>query len=139
MSYLVAYVSTLLVFGAIDALWLSQTGPALYRPVLGDILAQNVRIAPAVVFYLLYPIGLVVFVVLPALRNESAATALGYGVLLGLMAYATYDLTNYATLRNWTFSITAIDMAYGAFVSGVASVAAYFTVRVLAGWLGGTT
>jgi uncharacterized membrane protein len=132
MSCAVAYVAVLIVFGAIDAVWLSTMGPVLYRPALGDILAQNLRIGPAIAFYLLYPIGVVVFAVLPALRTQTPLTAAALALLFGALAYATYDLTNYATLRNWTLQITVLDIGYGALASGIAATAAYFAVRAIA-------
>lgn len=133
MVYIVAYVAALIVFGILDAIWLTTMTSRLYRPALGEILLQDLRIAPALVFYFLYPIGLVVFAAMPALRTGSAGTALLYGALFGLLAYATYDLTNYATLRVWTLQITLIDLAYGAVVAGLTSVAAYYAARWFAG------
>lgn len=133
MVYIVAYVAALIVFGILDAIWLTTMTSRLYRPVLGEILLQDLRIAPALVFYFLYPIGLVVFAAMPALRTGSAGTALLYGALFGLLAYATYDLTNYATLRVWTLQITLIDLAYGAVVAGLTSVAAYYAARWFTG------
>jgi uncharacterized membrane protein len=132
MTYLIGYVSLLIVFGAVDALWLTTMGPILYRPALGDILAPQVRLGPAIAFYLIYPFGLLVFAVLPALKAESVANALVLGLLFGAIAYATYDLTNFATLRNWTLQITVIDIAYGAVVSGLAAAASAWLVRVVA-------
>jgi uncharacterized membrane protein len=133
MPYIVSYVAALIVFGILDAIWLTTMASRLYRPALGDILLDNLRLAPALAFYFIYPIGLVLFAAMPALRSGSAGVALGYGALFGLLAYATYDLTNYATLRNWTLQITLVDLAYGAIVAGLTSVAAYFAAR----WLGG--
>jgi uncharacterized membrane protein len=131
MSYAIAYVVVLIVFGAIDAVWLSTMGPLLYRPALGDILAPALRIAPAIAFYLIYPIGVVVFAVLPALRAQTPLTAAGLALLFGALAYATYDLANYATLRNWTLPITVLDIGYGALASSIAATAAYFAVRAI--------
>jgi uncharacterized membrane protein len=136
MLYLVAYISALIVFGAIDAAWLSIAGAILYRPVLGDILLPTVKLGPAVVFYLMYPVGLVMFAVLPALRVETVLHALALGAAFGALAYATYDLTNLATLRNWTSQIAVIDIAYGAVASGIAAAAGYLAVRAASGWLG---
>lgn len=133
MAYLIAYVVVLIVFGAIDACWLTFMGPHVYRPTLGDILAPGVRIGPAIAFYLCYPIGVVVFGVLPGLRAESVTSAFLLAVLFGAVAYGTYDLTNYATLRNWTLQITLLDIVYGALLSGVAAIAAYALVRVTVG------
>ncbi|MFM1816207.1 MAG: hypothetical protein RLZ98_2902 [Pseudomonadota bacterium] len=129
MSVIVAYVSILIVFGIIDAIWLFSMAGLLYRPVLGDILLDNIRIAPAVIFYLLYPVGIVVFAVMPALRDGSMATAIGLGLLFGGLAYATYDLTNYATLKNWTLQLTVIDIAYGAITAALCAIAGYHAAR----------
>ena len=131
MSYFVAYLTVLVVFGAIDAGWLTIMGPLLYRPTLADILLESLRVAPAVIFYLFYPIGIVVFAVMPGLRAGSLTTTLLPALLFGAIAYATYDLTNLATLRNWTWQITLVDIGYGAIASGVAAVAAGFVLRSL--------
>jgi uncharacterized membrane protein len=130
MSYLVAYVGVLIVFGAIDAAWLMTMGPLLYRPALAEILAPNLRVTPAVVFYLMYPAGVVIFAVAPALRSGSIGSAFVFAALFGAFAYATYDLTNYATLRVWTLPITLLDIFYGALASGVAAAAAIALVRL---------
>jgi uncharacterized membrane protein len=134
MTYAVAYGSALLVFGIIDAIWLSTMANVLYRPTLGELLLDNLRWAPALIFYFGFPIGMVHFAVLPAVRADSMAMALGNGALLGLIAYATYDLTNYATLKAWTLQITLADIAYGTFTVGVASAAAYAAVKAAARW-----
>lgn len=131
MTYFVAYLTVLVVFGAIDAGWLITMGPLVYRPALGDILLPSLRVAPAIAFYLLYPIGVVVFAVLPGLRSGSLATTFLLAVLFGALAYATYDLTNYATLRHWTLQITVLDICYGALASGVAATAASLAARAL--------
>jgi uncharacterized membrane protein len=131
MPYFVAYLTVLIVFGAIDAGWLTTMGPLLYRPALADILLPNLRVAPAIMFYLLYPLGVVVFTVLPGLRAGSLTTTLLLALLFGAIAYATYDLTNFATLRHWTWQITILDICYGAIASAIAAVAAGLAVRTL--------
>ena len=133
MTHIVAYIASLIVFGALDAIWLITMTGRIYRPALGDILLSDLRVAPAIAFYLLYPVGLVVFAAMPALRSGSAGTALLLGALFGLIAYATYDLTNYATLRSWTLQITLIDLAYGTVVAALTSLAAYHAARWFAG------
>ena len=130
MSYLVAYVGVLIVFGAIDAAWLMTMGPLLYRPALAEILAPNLRVTPAIIFYLMYPAGVVIFAVAPALRSGSIGSAFVFAALFGAFAYATYDLTNYATLRVWTLPITLLDIFYGALASAVAATAAIALVRL---------
>lgn len=139
MQLVSAYIAALLIFGAVDMVWLSVMGPALYRPVLGDMLLQNLRVAPAIAFYALFPVGIVAFCVMPAVKMESVVTALLYGLLFGAIAYATYDLTNYATLRNWNLQITVIDIAYGAFATGVAAAGATLALRYLPPSLGGVS
>jgi uncharacterized membrane protein len=129
MTYLISYVAVLVVFGIIDAGWLNTMGKLLYRPTLDDILLDDLRIAPAVMFYLIYPVGVVAFAVLPGLHADSVITAFCYALLFGALAYGTYDLTNYATLRNWTLQITAIDICYGALASGIAATMAMLVAR----------
>lgn len=136
MIYAVAYLAILLPFGALDAIWLSLMGPRLYRPTLGDILLANVNVPAAISFYLIYPVGILVFATLPALKAGSVAPALIYAALFGALAYATYDLTNQATLRNWTLQLTLADMAWGAIASGLAGTASYYATRSIGGWLG---
>jgi len=133
MIHVVAYVAALVVFGILDAIWLSAMASRLYRPALGDTMLDKLRIAPAFVFYLLYPVGIVVFAAIPAVQSGSAGIAISYGALFGLLAYATYDLTNYATLRRWTLRLAVIDLCYGAVASSVMALSAYHAVR----WFGG--
>ena len=133
MLYLIGYVGALVSFGAIDALWLRLMGPVLYRPTLGDVLLTEVRIGPAIVFYLVYPIGVLVLAVLPALKSNSLAAAVGSGIVLGAVSYATYDLTNLATLRNWTLQLTLVDIAYGAVVTGFAALVSFLAARAVSG------
>lgn len=129
--YALAYISVALVFVVLDGAWLTVMGPAIYKPALGDLLADKVRIAPAIVFYLLYPLGIEIFAVLPGLRGNSVGHATIYGALFGLFAYATYDLTNAATLRQWTTQITLADMAWGAVASGLAATISAVSCRAV--------
>lgn len=122
-----AYLVSLVTFVAIDLTWLGVMAPRFYKPTLDDIALANVNLPPAILFYVLYPLGLVIFAVEPSLRSGSIGTALLYGALFGFFTYATYDLTNQATLRNWTVALTVVDVAWGtvlgavvAFVSTVA-------------------
>jgi len=128
-----AYVASLLAFVACDMVWLSVMAPRFYRPTLGDIALSSVNLPPAVLFYAIYPVGLCIFAVAPALKSGSAGTALLYGALFGFFTYATYDLTNQATLRNWTVSLTVVDVAWGTCVAGIAAVVAFFAATKFAG------
>lgn len=129
---IIAYFATLVVFAIVDAIWLTQVGPVLYRPIIGSILAPEPRMVPAVIFYALYIAGLVIFAVHPALQTGEWQTALLKGALFGFFAYATYDLTNQATLTVWSTKITVADMAWGAFVSGVGSAGGFLLTRLVA-------
>lgn len=128
LSSLTAYVVTLATFVAIDLTWLGIMAPRFYKPILGDIGLAGVNLPPAIAFYLLYPLGLVIFAVEPALRSGTAGTALLYGALFGFFTYATYDLTNQATLRNWTSSLSVVDIAWGSVLGATSSLVAFVAV-----------
>lgn len=128
MKWIIAYGVAAIVFGLLDGLWLRWAGPNLYRPALGDVLAVKFRFAPAAIFYLIYIAGLVWFAVRPGLVLADPSVAMAgvplailNGALLGGLAYATYDLTNQATLKQWASHITLIDIAWGASASALAS------------------
>ncbi|MBM3506742.1 MAG: DUF2177 family protein [Alphaproteobacteria bacterium] len=133
MSYVAAYVASLGVMGVLDFAWLRTMVPIVYRPQLGALLAEKPVLWAAAAFYLLYPIGIVLFAVMPGLRASSLSTALSLGAAFGLFAYMTYDLTNMATVRGWSVSVTAIDMLWGAVLTSACAGAGY----VVASWLGG--
>ena len=117
----VLYVATLVALLAIDFVWLSIMGERLYRPVLKDTLLQDFRLVPAIVFYLIFTAGLVHFAGLPALSARSFRLAAVNGAALGLVAYATYDLTNQATLREWSTTLTVADLCWGTILSTAAT------------------
>lgn len=119
-----AYALTAVIFLGMDAVWLSQANQALYQPAIGHLMASSVDWAAAALFYLLYIGGVVFFGEAPALQQGRSLVALGRGALFGLMAYATYDLTNQATMRDWPWSVTVMDLLWGSFASGVAAWAA---------------
>ena len=127
-----AYLTAGGAFAALDYLWLSNAAPRLYRPAIGEIMADDVRWGPAVAFYVLYLVGVTWLVVLPALKAGGTVRALWSGGLFGLVAYATYDLTNQATLKVWPVHLTLIDMTWGAFATALASVASVYLTRHLA-------
>jgi len=131
--WIYAYGATAFVMLALDVVWLSLMGKALYRPVLGDILLDGFRVAPAVIFYLLYVGAIQIFAVDPAVKSGSAFTAALYGAMLGFICYATYDLTNHATLKAWTTTLTLVDMAWGTVLTSVAATGGYLVARAFAG------
>ncbi len=127
----IAYTVTLAAFVVVDALWLSRMANVIYRPVMGDMLLERFRVAPAIVFYFIYAAGLVFFAVRPALAAEEWQTALVHGALAGGFAYATYNLTNYATLKNWSTPLAIADITWGAAVSALAAVIGYLVTAHL--------
>ena len=145
MKWLIAWVVAAVSFGVLDALWLRWAGPNLYRPALGELLADKFRVVPAVLFYVVFITGMVWFAVRPGLINggvidllDSFGLAKGVpyavlnGALFGGIAYATYDLTNQATLKTWPVEITLLDIAWGASATALAAGAAAFAVLKLA-------
>jgi uncharacterized membrane protein len=135
-TYIVAYLATLIIFVAIDFIWLSSMADRLYRPVLGDMLASGFRLAPAIAFYLVYALGLTALAVRPGLIVGSPQTAVVYGAVLGFTAYATYDLTNQATLRNWSTMLTVADLLWGTVLSGVSAGCGQWIAERLLGPVG---
>jgi uncharacterized membrane protein len=129
----VGYLAVALTFVAADMAWLGTMASRLYRPTLGDIAISGVNLPPAIIFYAIYPIGLLIFAIYPALRSGSLTTAALSGALFGFFTYATYDLTNYATLRNWTLQLTLVDVAWGTLLAAMASTVAFIVITRLLG------
>ena len=132
MRAVIAYLSAAVAFGVLVFLWLSNAAPRLYRPAIGEIMADQVRWPPAIAFYFLYLVGVTALVVLPAIRDGGIGRAAWTGALFGLVAYATYDLTNQATLRVWPTYLTLIDITWGAFATATASIVAVVATRLIA-------
>lgn len=115
------YLITFTVFIVIDLIWLGVIGQSIYQKYLGHLLKKDVNWIAAIIFYLLFILGLLVFVVGPAYLNEDILEAFLMGGLLGLIMYATYDLTNLATLKDWPLPITIIDLIWGTFLGSLTS------------------
>jgi uncharacterized membrane protein len=130
--YLKLYLITLAAFLSIDMLWLGLVARTLYRNYLGFLMAPKVNWLAAIIFYLLFVLGLLIFVVLPGVKENALGATLLRAALFGLITYATYDLTNLATLKDWPVFITVVDMAWGTVLS-----VAVGTIGFMAGkWLG---
>ena len=125
---LIAYFSALLVLLLADLVWLGLLMPAYYQAWIGHLLRAQPLLLPALAFYLLYPVGLLVFAVFPALERGGWRRATGLGALFGLLAYGTYDLSNMATLNGWPLQLTLVDMTWGAALSAGVAGAAYAAV-----------
>jgi uncharacterized membrane protein len=129
MRYAMAYVTTLVTFLAIDAVWLMTMSQRLYRRHLGDILVDSFNPAPAALFYLIYIAGIIFFATTPAFSTGKWTTAALNGALYGFFAYATYDLTNQATIRGWPTAITVADICWGSLLSSVAATVGFLLTR----------
>lgn len=133
--WIISYLATALGFLGCDAVWLSLMASRLYRPALGGLLREPFAMAPAVVFYVIYIAGILIFAVMPARATGNWYGATWRGALLGLMAYATYDLTNQATLRDWPLAITLADLCWGTALTALAATIGYVAAR----WTAGST
>ena len=123
----ISYAAAFAIFGGVDFVWLSLVGGPLFERDMGS--QVEIRPLAAIAFYLVYPVGLLVFAVLPSIRLLSLRSAAAYGAAFGFFAYATYDLTNYATLRGYTLKFAKIDMAWGTILSAITAGGAYAVAR----------
>jgi uncharacterized membrane protein len=130
--YIKLYLATLIAFFAIDMLWLGLVARTFYRKYLGFIMSPNPNWLAAIIFYLLFIVGILVFVVLPGLESGSLQSTLLRAALFGLITYATYDLTNLATVKDWPVIVTVVDLAWGTVLSTAVSYVSYMAGK----WLG---
>ncbi len=128
MKFLTQFLVVLVVFFAIDIFWLGVVARNLYAKYLGFIMAPNVNWAAALLFYVIFIIGVMVFVLQPALEKQSLMHAFIMGAFFGFVTYATYDLTNLATLKDWPITITIIDLIWGTVLSSSVSVISYLII-----------
>lgn len=131
MKLLITYLIATLIFFAIDMIWLGLIAKGFYRDKLGFILSANVNWAAAVIFYLIYIGGILFFAVHPAMLNSSWQTALLNGAVLGMLCYATYDLTNMATIDKWPLTIVVVDIIWGTILTGSVSLFTYLATGYL--------
>lgn len=129
MNAAVAFLGTLVVFAVVDLVWLGVIAKDFYRSQLAGLMVEKIRIVPAVIFYLVFCAGLVLLAVMPALKAGSWVEAAKLGAMIGFMAYATYDLTNLATLKGWPLAMSIVDMAWGTVLSATAAVGGYAAAR----------
>lgn len=129
MTFLKNYLITFIIFLVIDFIWLGAVARNLYRNQLGFLMKENFNLAAALIFYLLFTVGLVFFVLNRALAISSWQYALFAGMFFGLITYSTYDLTNLATVKDWPLTITIIDLIWGTFLGGLTSYLSYIVVN----------
>lgn len=136
IKYLAAYLGAGLTFAAIDFVWLTTMTDRLYRPVLGPIMADKPDMKAAVLFYLISIAGTVFLAIAPALKDGNWTRAALNGAVLGFVAYATYDLTNQATLAVWQTKLTVIDLMWGTVLTAASATGGYFAARWAEGRFG---
>jgi len=132
--FLKLYGITLPIFFALDMVWLGVVAKSFYAKHIGFLMKSNVNWAAALLFYALFIAGLVFFVIAPAVQKASWTHALLFGALFGLITYATYDLTNLATMKDWPVVVTVVDLMWGMVLAGTVSVVSWFVVKFM-GWM----
>ncbi len=128
-SILISYLFTFIVFLMIDLLWLGIIAKNLYQKYLGNLLSDKVNWTAAFIFYFIYVAGISIFAIYPAIQKGSAFNAILMGALFGLFTYATYDLTNLATLKDWPITIVFIDILWGIILSASVSLSGFYIVK----------
>lgn len=131
MTYIYLYLLTFLAFFAIDFIWLKFVATKFYSTKIGHLMAPKPKLIPAIIFYLVFVVGIIIFAVLPGYESQNIWKTVMLGALFGMLSYSTYDLTNLATLKNWPTSVTIIDIAWGTSVSTITSIAGYFIATLL--------
>jgi uncharacterized membrane protein len=131
LDFIILYGITLVVFFLIDITWLAKVAPKLYKSQIGHLMSPTVNVAAAAIFYLVFIGGMVFFAIQPGLETGSALQATLIGGLFGLITYATYDLTNLATLKNWPIKITIIDLVWGTTLSATTTLVVYLIASLL--------
>ena len=126
---LISYALTFAVFLVIDMAWLGFIAKGLYKKYLGGFLSEQVNWTAAIVFYLLFVVGIFIFAIMPSVEKGSVVSAIVLGALFGFFTYATYDLTNLATLKNWPLTIVFIDILWGSVLTGIVSTAGFYIVK----------
>ena len=126
---LVSFSIMTTIFLFIDVIWLSQSFSYFYQPNIGDLLREDIIIFPAALFYLIYPLGVTILVVLPLLKKGSLKTISLNGFVLGFVAYGTYNLTNMATLQGWSASVVVVDMIWGGVLTGASALLGTYIAR----------
>ena len=131
MEYAVSYIASLVLFLLIDLIWIKSVMRPIFERHVGTIMLEQPRMGAALAFFVLYLAGLTIFAVVPAVDDGTWQTAALYGGLLGVIAYGTYETTNFSTLKGWTMQMLVIDIVWGAFLSSCVAVVGFFVF----GWV----
>tara|TARA_B100000575_G_C22722425_1_gene434213 strand:+ start:172 stop:576 length:405 start_codon:yes stop_codon:yes gene_type:complete len=129
-KYLIAYAGAGCVFLLLDAVWLIYITKNFYKNEIGQLLLENPKFFIAGVFYVVFIFGIVFFAVIPANQDGSVVNALLCGIFLGLLCYGTYELTNYATLKDWSLRVVIVDILWGGFVTGASALGGYYSLKL---------
>lgn len=132
MKWILHFLLTLPVFFAVDLLWLGFLGRPIYKKYLGHLMRENVHWGAAFTFYFLFIVGILIFAVYPALQQGSPGYALKYGALFGFFTYMTYELTNYAVIKDWSWQIVPIDIVWGTVLCTLVAIGSFYIGK----WLG---
>ena len=126
---LVSFSIMTIIFLFIDVIWLSQSVSYFYQPNIGDLLRESPLIFPAILFYLIYPMGVVILVVVPKLNKGLLRSVFYNGFVLGIVAYGTYNLTNMAALKGWSVNVVVVDMIWGGLLTGISALLTVYVMR----------
>lgn len=126
---LISFLFVTIIFLLIDLVWLSQSVTYFYQPNIGELLREDPIILAAILFYLIYPLGVNILVVLPVLKRGLLRTAFLKGFVFGFVAYGTYNLTNMASLTGWSVNVVIVDMLWGGILTGCSATLAVFGTR----------
>lgn len=126
MKYIIHFLLTVPVFFAVDLIWLGIIGKPIYQKYIGHLMAEKVNWTAAVIFYLLFILGILIFAVYPALKLDKVSYALTYGALFGFFTYMTYELTNMAVIKDWSWQIVPIDIIWGTVLCTLVSLGSFY-------------
>lgn len=130
MNYLKTYLIAGGVYWIVDFLWLGLIANKFYQRQLGDLLTENIKWPAALIFYSLFPIGVIIFAVIPGVEDNSLLKSLILGALFGFFTYATYDLSNYITLAGWPVKVVIVDILWGIFIASLVAFAGFQAAKI---------
>ncbi len=131
MQFIIAYLGAAIVFFGLDFIWLNYVAKTFYRQEVGSLLLDKFQMQYAGIFYIFYIAGIVILAVMPHLQTGNAKTIAAYGLMLGLVAYGTYDMTNMSTLKGWSLKMSMVDMVWGGFLTSLGALGGYYAIKIL--------